>query len=343
MVLNKIDIYSHVLPTAYLDVVKQHCKDPGLVKRMTSIRMLWDIEARYNMLDQWEGLSQVLTLALPSPDMIGDATQSPGFARIANDAMADMVRAKPDKFPAFVAALPMNNIEASLAEMERAITQLGAKGIQINTMINGKGPDHPDFFPILEAATKQYKVPIWMHPFRPASMADYPTEDKSQYEIWQVLGWPYATSVAMARLVFSQVFDKLPDLRIITHHCGAMIPYFGGRAETLWAQLGSRSDGNDYQGLLERMAKKPIDYFKMFYADTVLGGSAAALRCGLEFFGPEKIVFASDCPFDPEGGPMFIREGIRSIEELDISEDEKKKIFLLNALKLLGKDSAASR
>src|SRR5690606_13042758 len=128
---------------------------------------------------------------------------------------------------------------------------------------------------------------------------------------------------------------------IITHHCGAMIPYFGGRAETLWAQLGSRSDGNDYQGLLERMAKKPIDYFKMFYADTVLGGSAAALRCGLEFFGPEKIVFASDCPFDPEGGPMFIREGIRSIEELDISEDEKKKIFLLNALKLLGKDSAA--
>src|SRR5690606_34479193 len=130
--------------------------------------------------------------------------------------------------------------------------------------------------------------------------SDYPTEEKSRYEIWQVLGWPYATSVAMARLVFSQMLDRLPELRISTHHCGAMIPYFAGRAETLWAQLGSRTADEDYSALLERMAKRPIDYFKMFYADTVLGGSASALRCGLDFFGADKVVFASDCPFDPE-------------------------------------------
>jgi len=250
--------------------------------------------------------------------------------------MAAIVDKAPNRFPAFVASLPMNNVEAALEEMDRAITQLGARGIQLTTNINGRPLDDPEFFPVFEQATKKYGVPIWMHPFRPASESDYPTEEKSRYEIWQVLGWPYATSVAMARLVFSQMFDRLPELRIITHHCGAMIPYFAGRAETLWAQLGSRTADEDYSALLERMAKRPIDYFKMFYADTVLGGSASALRCGLDFFGADKVVFASDCPFDPEGGPMFIREGIRSIEDLDLSEDDKKKIYLLNALKLLG-------
>jgi aminocarboxymuconate-semialdehyde decarboxylase len=87
------------------------------------------------------------------------------------------------------------------------------------------------------------------------------------------------------------------------------------------------------------MAKKPIEYFKMFYADTVLGGSDSALRCGLDFFGADKVVFASDCPFDPEGGPMFIREGIRSIEALNIPDADKQKILLLNALKLLGMEN----
>ena len=151
-----------------------------------------------------------------------------------------------------------------------------------------------------------------------------------------MLGWPYETSVAMARIVFSGLFAQLPDLRIITHHCGAMAPYFAGRMDTLWAQLGSRSADENYEEVLKRMAKRPIEYFKMFYADTVLGGSASALRCGLDFFGADRVVFASDCPFDPEGGPLFIREGIRSVEDLNLTDDEKRKIYFANALKLLG-------
>ena len=83
------------------------------------------------------------------------------------------------------------------------------------------------------------------------------------------------------------------------------------------------------------MSKKPIEYFRMFYGDTVLGGSASALRCGLDFFGADRVVFASDCPFDPEGGPMFIREGIRSVEDLKLSEADKRKIYFGNAMKLL--------
>jgi len=122
---------------------------------------------------------------------------------------------------------------------------------------------------------------------------------------------------------------------LITHHCGGMLPYFSGRAETLWAQLGSRSADGAEAEVLKRLSKPPMDYFKMFYGDTVLGGSASALRCGLDFFGPDHVVFASDCPFDPEEGPMFIREGLRSIEALDLSVEDARKIYFGNAFKLL--------
>jgi aminocarboxymuconate-semialdehyde decarboxylase len=250
--------------------------------------------------------------------------------------MAAMTAKWPKKFPAFVASLPMNNVPAALEEMDRAIGKLGARGVQICTSVNGRALDDPEFFPVFERAVKKHEVAIWMHPARPATRADYQGEPKSKFEIWQVLGWPFETSVAMSRMVFSAFFEKLPQMKLITHHCGAMIPFFSGRAETLWAQLGSRSADENYEELLKSMKKKPIEYFRMFYADTVLGGSASALRCGLDFFGADKVVFASDCPFDPEGGPMFIREGIRSVESLKLSEADRRKIYFGNALKLLG-------
>jgi len=114
-----------------------------------------------------------------------------------------------------------------------------------------------------------------------------------------------------------------------------MIPYFAGRAETLWAQLGSRTADEDYSQILKRMTKPLIEYFRMFYGDTVLNGSASALRCGLDFFGADRVVFASDCPFDPEGGPMFIREGIRSIADLRLPREMERKIYYSNIAGLM--------
>ena len=339
----KIDIYNHVMPLKYLEMMKHHSKDAGIVKRMTSLRMLWDIEARVKMLEQWPEVQQVLTLSLPSPELVGGPELSPELARIANDGMAQMVASWPGKFPAFVASLPMNNVAAALEEMDRAIGKLGARGVQICTSVNGRALDEPEFFPVFERVVTKHKLPIWMHPARPAARADYMNEKTSKYEIWQVRGWPFETSVAMARIVFSGIFDRLPEMEMITHHCGGMIPYFSGRAETLWAQLGSRTADESYDDVLKRMKKKPIEYFRMFYCDTVLGGSASALRCGLDFFGAERVVFASDCPFDPEGGPMFIREGIRSIEDLNLSEADKRKIYFGNALRLMRMPAAKEK
>jgi uncharacterized protein len=331
----KIDIYNHVMPMAYLDLLKRHSTDSGMVKRISNVRLVWDIEARVQMLERFPDVQQVLTLSQPAPEMLGGTELAVAAARVANDGMADICRKWPEKFPAFVAALPMNDVPAAIAEMDRAIGALGAKGIQIGTSVNGRPLDDPEFMPIFERVTTHHDLPIWMHPFRLATAADYRTESKSRYEIWQVLGWPFETSVAMARIVFSGMLDRLPNMRIITHHCGGVMPYLSGRADTLWAQLGSRTADEDYSAVLKRMSKPPIEYFKMFFADTVLGGSVASLRCGLDFFGPDHVVFASDCPFDPEGGPMFIREGIRSIEDLDLPDAIKDKIYRSNALRLL--------
>ena len=334
--MKKIDIYNHVLPPKYFELVKLHSKDAGIVKRLSGLPMLWDLEARAAMLSaKFPDVVQVLTLSAPAPELLGGPDLSPEFARVANDGMAEICRRWPEQFPVFVASLPMNNVPAALAEMDRAIGELGARGVQIVTNVNGRPLDDPQYFPVFEAMAQRHDLPVWMHPFRPGTTSDYREEERSKYEIWQVLGWPFETSVAMARMVFSGLLEKLPNLRIITHHCGGMLPYFAGRAETLWAQLGSRSADASETDVLKRLSKPPIEYFKMFYGDTVLGGSAAALRCGLDFFGVDHVVFASDCPFDPEGGPMFIREGIRSIEDLNLSEEDRDKLYHGNALRLM--------
>ncbi|HJQ18136.1 MAG TPA: amidohydrolase family protein [Allosphingosinicella sp.] len=342
MTQTKIDIYNHVIPIAYLELMKARYRDKGMLKRMTDIRVLWDIDARVDMLREWPEVQQVLTLANPPPEILGGPDDSPELARAANDGLAAICARYPKQFPAFAAALPMNNVPAALAEMDRAIGDLGARGIEIKTNVNGRPLDDPEFFPVFARAALHHRVPIWMHPIRPAGFTDYQAEPKSRFEIWQVMGWPYETTAAMARMVFSGMLDRLPGIRIITHHCGGMLPFFAGRAETLWAQLGSRTSDEDYSQIVKRLKKPFMDYFKDFYGDTVLGGSASALRCGLDFFGPDHIVFASDCPFDPEGGPMFIREGIRSIEALGLPDDVKRKIYCENARSLLQPSRAAA-
>src|SRR5437762_8488859 len=158
----KIDIYNHVMPQAYLELVKTHSKEPGIVKRMSSLRMLWDIEHRVEMLrTKFPDLKQVLTLGLPAPELIGGPDKSPEFARVANDGMAEMCRKWPNEFPAFIASLPMNNVPEALKEMDRAIEKLGAKGIQIISSVAGRPLDDPEFFPVFERATNHHDVAIW--------------------------------------------------------------------------------------------------------------------------------------------------------------------------------------
>ncbi|WP_354541078.1 amidohydrolase family protein [Rhizobium sp. OAE497] len=254
---------------------------------------------------------------------------------MANDGQAELVEKYPERFAGFVAALPMNAPEAAVREAERAFTELGANGLQIHTNVNGAPLDEERFFPIFEVAAKHNK-PVLLHPSRNASMTDYATEDKSKYEIWWTFGWPYETSAAMARLVFSGFMDRLPDLKVLAHHMGEMVPYFEGRVGPGWDQLGKRTTDEDLTLVLKRLKKRPLDYFKDFYADTAVFGSKAATICGLEFYGSDRILFASDSPFDPEKGPGYIRDTLKILNSLDLPKEDMEKICFRNAEALFG-------
>jgi aminocarboxymuconate-semialdehyde decarboxylase len=138
----------------------------------------------------------------------------------------------------------------------------------------------------------------------------------------------------MQRLVFSGLFDRLPGITIVTHHLGAMIPYFEGRIGYGLDQFGTRTADEDYDALRRSMRKRPYDYFKMFWADTAVFGSRAATECGLSFFGADQVMFASDAPFDPEGGSLYIRETIKVLDGLDIPAADRDKIYCGNAERL---------
>jgi aminocarboxymuconate-semialdehyde decarboxylase len=140
----------------------------------------------------------------------------------------------------------------------------------------------------------------------------------------------------MARLVFSGTFDKYPGLKVITHHAGAMVPFFEGRVGPGWDQMGKRTTDRDLSAVREALKRPHLEYFREFYADTASFGSRKAIEHALEFFGDERVLFASDAPFDPEGGPMYIRETIRAIETMNATDEQKRKVFQDNAVSLLG-------
>jgi aminocarboxymuconate-semialdehyde decarboxylase len=331
----KIDVFPHILPRRYFDRMLQ-VAPPGMAlqKRMSGIPVLVDLDLRLRIMDRYEGYVQVLTIANPPIEVVGGPQVSPELARLANDEMAAIVARHPDRFPGFVASLPMNNPEAAVREIDRALDELGATGVQIYTNVNGRPLDLPEYQPIF-ARMAQRRLPIWMHPARPPSVADYAGEPRSKYDLWWAFGWPYETSVAMGRLVFSGLFDRHPDLAIITHHLGAMIPFCAGRVGGGLDQLGSRSDDPDDLAALGRLRKRPIDYFKMFYNDTALFGAWHAMESGLEFFGADHVLFGTDMPFDPEKGPGFIRDTIAAMERVRASAEDKAKIYEGNARRLL--------
>ena len=137
-------------------------------KRVREIPVLADLELRFRMMDQFADYQQVLTLASPPLEVFGDPQSSPELARIANDGMAELVAKHPDRFPAFVASLPMNNIDACLAELDRAVLDLKARGVQVFSNVNGRPLDEPEFRPLFEKMAA-HDLPIWLHPARPAS------------------------------------------------------------------------------------------------------------------------------------------------------------------------------
>jgi predicted TIM-barrel fold metal-dependent hydrolase len=334
--MQHIDAFCHFFPHRIFEKLSETTGGTVAIgKRIQGVRTIYDLDARFRMMDGFENYSQVLSLGLPPIEGMVGPDRAPEFARVANDGLAELVAQHPDRFCGYVGGLPMNAPDEAAKEAERILVEGGANGLQLHTNVDGLCLDDPRFLPIFEIAANAGK-PILLHPARTASFPDFAAEKRSRYEIWTIFGWPFETSATMARLVFSGIMTRLPNLKVLAHHLGAMIPFFDARIETGWATLGSRTSDEDYSGVLKSLGKPLLDCFKDFYGDTALCGGRAGLVCGLEFYGTDHVLFASDAPFGPEGGRAYIRDCIAAIGSLDIADADKEKICSENAKTLFG-------
>ncbi|MGA7533270.1 MAG: amidohydrolase family protein [Pseudolabrys sp.] len=323
----RIDAYTHFIPEKYFNkIVESGHADIG--KRVREIPCIHDLDVRRKIVDSFKDYAQIISYPMPPLEVMtkGDGKLTEEYTQLVNDGFAEICAKYPDQFPGWVAQAALIAPDGGVREAERALKN-GALGVQIYTNIAGKPLDDPAFEPFF-AAMNRLNKPIWMHPARAANFPDYLSEKKSKYEIWWTFGWSYETAAAMARLVFSGIMDKYPNLKIITHHFGGIVPMLEGRIGPGWDQLGARTSDEDLSLILKKLKKRPLDYFKhSFYADTAVFGGEPATHAGFAFYDPDKIVFASDCPFDPEKGTMYTRETLRIIDGIDMPKADKEKIW----------------
>ena len=327
----KLDIFSHFLPTKYYQRFSRKAP-PGfhLDNLNQTLPTITNLDERFRLMDKYDDYKQVLTISSPAVESIVGPEDALELSKIANDELADLVAKHPDRFVAGVATLPMNDVDAALKELDRAIGDLGLKGIQIFTPANGKPLSSLEFLPIYKKMA-EYDLPIWIHPHREHTKPDYDREKMSKYLIYSIFGWPYETTAAMTRLIFSGIFDDCPGIKFLTHHCGALVPYFKDRIGQFYKEAENLLHAN----FLKRIKKPPLDYFRMFYNDTAISGNTPGLMCAYSFFGSKHMVFSTDMPFDEELGDFLIRETIRSVEEMDIPDSERQDIFENNARQLM--------
>jgi predicted TIM-barrel fold metal-dependent hydrolase len=324
-----VDIYTHIFPERFFQELERGSPKLGnMGKRLRSVRKLFDLDLRFRDMDEVGEYRQIISLPNPPIEDIAEGAVANNLAKVANDSMAELCVKHPKRFPAFAAAVSMHDVDAAIAEADRAI-KMGARGVQTFTNIAGHPLDEPRFRPFF-AAMARHDLPIWLHPARTSAMADYASEPRSRFEMWWCFGWPYETTVAMCRLVFDGIHDRHPKLKIITHHLGGgMIPFFDGRIGAGMEVLGQRTLEEDHTKVLSSLKRPHLEYFKEFYADTAMFGGTYGLPCGLEFFGGDKVVFASDAPL--AGIPMHIK----ALDGLNLDAATYKKIMHGNAEKLL--------
>ncbi len=327
-----IDIATHVMLPKYKGLLYNYAHKFPTEKAVQDKRpILTDYESRMEKLGTYGNITQVITTTMPPLEEIVDPREAADLAKLCNDEMAELVAKYPNYFIAAVANLPLNDIDASLKEAGRAITELGFKGVQIYTRVNGKPPSTDYLFPLYELMV-EYDLPIWIHPMRGSEQADYSRESMSYNQIFSIYGWPYDTTAAMVRLVFSGIFEKFPKIKFITHHLGGMVPFYSDRAFVHWNNGLERLGADHFPGL----TKHPIEYLKMFYADTAIdGNSNYSMQCGLAFFGEDHVLFGTDFPYDVENGDVSIKATINGIEKMDLPASPKEKIYEGNARRLL--------
>jgi len=301
-----IDMAAHILTPNFAEKYKALC--PATLERIEfTTPAVSDFEIRLRLMSRYPQVLQVLTMAnLPLERFVEKAEDAIELAKIGNEDLADIVLRYPDKFMGAAAILPMNDVDAACKEAERAIKQLDLQGIQLYTRINGVPVADEQFRPLFKMMD-DFGLPVWIHPtLNPQLDPDH-----------DVFTWEFELTSCMHKLVLAGIFKEFPDIKIIIHHAGAMVPFYRGRVK-----YSLNLFPLPFKGLSE-------DFHK-FYVDTAIYGNTQGLMEAYTFYGADHMLFGTDAPLGPKWG--MIEGTIESIERMDIPEDEKWMIFKYNAL-----------
>jgi len=323
-----IDCQSHVFPLAYVELLTrnrgrlQTTGGEGLytlnywgVQRFQLNLSDYSIERKLHDMDAAGVDMCVLSVNIPSPDLLDPELALEG-AQICNNFLAEACQRHPDRFVA-VASLPLNDVPAALAELDRAIMQLGMRGVFVCSHINGKPLDAPQL-ESFHARVATLGVPLVLHPTVPVW-----GEAIMEHSLIPMVGFMVDTSIAMLRLILGGVLERHPTLKIVHPHAGGVLPYLLGRVEE---QTEVKRRGR------EHITRPPSEYYANVYLDLVTP-SLPALQYALAFARPDRLLFGSDHPW------VRIETFLELIDQLDISQEDRERILSGNARRLFGIES----
>jgi aminocarboxymuconate-semialdehyde decarboxylase len=322
-----IDFHNHYYPPAYLEALRN---GPSAVRVTTdaagnpvlhypgdynvAVPGHRDIAFREQAIKAAGVDVQVVTLTTPGTH-VEAPDRAAALARLVNDDFAAVAKERSAHFTA-LATLPLNDPAASVKELRRAVEELGLEGAMLFSNVNGVALADPRYHPLYEAADALGAV-LYIHPTNPVGV-----EAMTEYWLMPLVGFPFDTTLAAAKLVMSGVVDKFPRIRWVLGHLGGAIPYIAERLD------------RGYHAFAEcraHIARPPSEYLKRFYYDTV-NFDVGALRLAVEFAGADHVLAGSDYPH--QIGSM--KAMLESIRALRLPAADEAKILGGNARRLLG-------
>lgn len=321
-----IDIAAHCLPPRHFARVYPLAR-PEWRATMDRMPGLADLDTQRQTVARYaeRDYRQVLSVSIHGTEDPGYLPQLPEMSRAVNDELWELVAAEPGVFASALGVLPLADPPAAARELDHLV-ELELPGFQCYSSVMGRPLDGPVILEVLEEAFRR-GLACFLHPARDP-LPDYPGETRSRFALFRVLGWPYETSLALMRLVFSGVFDRQPEAVVIAHHLGGMIPFVAPRIEAHYM----REDDPD---LRVGLAQNPIEYLRRLCEDTAINGGPHAIRCGVDFFGNERVLFGSDYPFDGQAGVMYLDRTLAAVDEAGFDHEVREAILAGNARRLL--------
>jgi aminocarboxymuconate-semialdehyde decarboxylase len=272
-----------------------------------------DVAKRIEDMDRVGIDVEVVSLSTPNV-FFTDAKHQPDVARMINDSYASLISAHPERFKGF-ASIPLDAPDEALKELHRAIHELQLNGVVLLSNIGGKPLTSPEYRPFFEEANRM-GLCIFLHPMIPQN-----SEPFREYVLGPIVGFPFDTTLAVARMCYSGMFEDFTNIRWIIGHLGGAVPYLMERMDN-----GFR----DFAECREKIDKLPSVYLKQLYYDTV-SFSPYTLKMVRDMFGADHMIMGSDYPHLLGS----IDRAVSSIEGLQITEQEKEQIFSGNALSIL--------